>query len=118
MLPWIPVGSVIASLLIGGGRWLLPESVCRCHCTADKGLDSDVLEILRGQLDRCGPENLVLESATSLVTAVSIALGVGLFVGVVVANYGGVLVRKLRKPAAVSKTAVRDREFPATPSRR
>ena len=46
-------GAILGSLLAGRR-----EAQCHCHCQCASGPDSEVLDLLRGQLERCGPQQL------------------------------------------------------------
>ena len=64
-----------------GASLAVPNCHCDCHLTADPP-DARVLELLRGQLERCGPERLAPAPAPppSPITVVTQGLGVEVFI--------------------------------------
>ena len=91
---------------------------CLCECRTVHQTDERLLDILREQLARCGPENLGSGQPN-----VYIFLG-GLVVGLVSRELAAIFVRRLRELGAASGAsdavvaAVRDGALAVTPSRR
>ena len=83
------VGEWIVAAACGGvlqGLCHTPTA-CRCACHFEQSTDSSILEVLREQLQRCGPEHLTRAAAPkcpavscpdATLTIVAVALTVGL----------------------------------------
>ena len=67
MPPGLGLGEFVAAAACGGILQGLcrPVPECRCACHFEKGPDHSVLELLREQLQRCGPEHLTVPTTSS-----------------------------------------------------
>ena len=62
------LGELAAAAACGGILQGLcrPVSECRCACHFEQGPDHSILELLREQLQRCGPEHLTVPAPSSV----------------------------------------------------
>ena len=93
------------------GTWL-GSSASKCHCTCAGAVDSALLNLIKGQLDRCGPEHLhgaPTPAPSGLPWAVfsvcvGLALCLGFALGVLTEHWrGNALAARRRVPAAPAR---------------
>lgn len=116
VFPWW--GAIASPLLWAAAGWR--SGRCECHFDGDLcSVNTELLEVLKSQLDRCGPERLSCPGCPPVICPGSSGLPVaGAFVGGVVV--GGLLVIVLASRRTRTQPAVARDELPliATPASR
>ena len=95
---WAPIAA--AGFL---GRLAAAPAHCVCHFE-HPGIDRELLEILRAQLDRCGPERLHTTCPTVTCPSTTLAVLVSFLAGVGIGSVSLVLVARLGRSDAGSRS--------------